>query len=742
MAGLLNAPRIVSSLESVETLQEDAVEAHELFAQMQSPTAHQAGPPGNDSRSCLKDLASNEALLERLGSQGSRMGHRASVQSAPVSPAASASTSSGAADSPMVAWTTGRQRAPTAVQGPSGADQMSTGMNVRPRQLRLGASSEDEATLCSHPTACGLASGPARTRRLVLDDSSSEGEEPAPATHSISLSATALLSPEAHLDQERHGSPGARSAGSSAASTPLQFSRSIVRGPRSHHTRLSDASEEASAVDANAPADECDDDSPEVTFTRSVARGRTVRFRLSSQFEGSDSDAGSDGGPSSVEHRARPIVGRQPCIQSPAQDEAVRDDAYAFSSGDDMVGAGEARMQVQLAGSDSSSPIVLSDSDDDSTADGLGNRSVRTSTVPMRNQENVCTPKSDVPPAPDSATPARMPLENMEAQLNTRLTDTFASSELPANWLPTMGSLTAPALRTRLPGGQQELPATPKTAPREFVPATPAKSARPAVTPMSVAAFRRRRSALAASMLQEFNATVFGNRLPEDLEISWNAHLRTTAGTTHYKREPPTRPTEPPRHTARVELSSKVLDSRERLRATLLHELCHVAAWVLPPHAAKPPHGPAFKRWAVAAAAAHPDVPVTTCHSYDIHVPFQWQCENPECAQVYRRHSKSIDVARQACGHCRARLSFLGKFRPDGTPAKARTPSAFSAFVRDNFADVRAACPSGTPHQAVMSALSARWREHKAAAGSECQTGDNSSAAVRSLDSALARIKL
>jgi hypothetical protein len=83
-----------------------------------------------------------------------------------------------------------------------------------------------------------------------------------------------------------------------------------------------------------------------------------------------------------------------------------------------------------------------------------------------------------------------------------------------------------------------------------------------------------------------------------------------------------------------VELSSKVLDSRERLRATLLHELCHVASWVLPPHAAKPPHGPVFKRWATAAAAKHPDVPVTTCHFYDIHVPFQWQCENPECAPL------------------------------------------------------------------------------------------------------------
>lgn len=44
------------------------------------------------------------------------------------------------------------------------------------------------------------------------------------------------------------------------------------------------------------------------------------------------------------------------------------------------------------------------------------------------------------------------------------------------------------------------------------------------------------------------------------------------------------------RYTARVELSSKVLDSSDRLRRTLVHELCHVAAWLLD-HVAKPPHG-------------------------------------------------------------------------------------------------------------------------------------------------------
>ena len=33
-----------------------------------------------------------------------------------------------------------------------------------------------------------------------------------------------------------------------------------------------------------------------------------------------------------------------------------------------------------------------------------------------------------------------------------------------------------------------------------------------------------------------------------------------------------------------MELSAKVVDAPAKLRATLLHELCHVAAWLLPPH--------------------------------------------------------------------------------------------------------------------------------------------------------------
>ena len=43
------------------------------------------------------------------------------------------------------------------------------------------------------------------------------------------------------------------------------------------------------------------------------------------------------------------------------------------------------------------------------------------------------------------------------------------------------------------------------------------------------------------------------------------------------------------RYLASVQLATKVIDSEAKLRATLLHELCHVATWVLPPHVAKVP---------------------------------------------------------------------------------------------------------------------------------------------------------
>lgn len=43
-------------------------------------------------------------------------------------------------------------------------------------------------------------------------------------------------------------------------------------------------------------------------------------------------------------------------------------------------------------------------------------------------------------------------------------------------------------------------------------------------------------------------------------------------------------------HVCTIDLATKVTDTEEKLRHTLAHELCHIAAWVLSGEI-KPPHG-------------------------------------------------------------------------------------------------------------------------------------------------------
>lgn len=47
----------------------------------------------------------------------------------------------------------------------------------------------------------------------------------------------------------------------------------------------------------------------------------------------------------------------------------------------------------------------------------------------------------------------------------------------------------------------------------------------------------------------------------------------------------------------RIELSTKVCDSADRVRDTLLHELCHAAVWII--DGENGGHGPVWKRWYV-----------------------------------------------------------------------------------------------------------------------------------------------
>jgi len=230
--------------------------------------------------------------------------------------------------------------------------------------------------------------------------------------------------------------------------------------------------------------------------------------------------------------------------------------------------------------------------------------------------------------------------------------------------------------------------------------------------------FKKEKVQLTQKLFESLNTLGFHDRLPSNLSIVWNKKLRTTAGITKLKlssssSSSPSGSSGAPNRSALIELSEKVIDCEERLRLTLLHELCHAAAWLLDGER-KPPHGPAFWKWAK-TASQRTSLSVTTCHSYEIHKPYHFECVNESCGISYNRHSKKgVDVDRSRCGVCRSQIVFKGAFNADGTPKKQREPSAFSLFVSENFAKVRASHATSSQRE-IMTHLGALFKKTNAA---------------------------
>lgn len=73
-------------------------------------------------------------------------------------------------------------------------------------------------------------------------------------------------------------------------------------------------------------------------------------------------------------------------------------------------------------------------------------------------------------------------------------------------------------------------------------------------------------------------------------------------------------------------------DVLDRLRDTLIHEMCHAATWLI--NGVRDGHGNFWKLYARKATVMHPELPmVTRCHSYDIKYKFQYQCTR--CQNTY-----------------------------------------------------------------------------------------------------------
>lgn len=157
--------------------------------------------------------------------------------------------------------------------------------------------------------------------------------------------------------------------------------------------------------------------------------------------------------------------------------------------------------------------------------------------------------------------------------------------------------------------------------------------------------------------------------------------------------------------TAAIDLSDKVITSGDRLRCTLIHELCHAATWIFNDDRG---HGATWKAWARKSNATFPDLPpIERCHAYDIEYKYTYQCTL--CGAKSHAHSKSKKVELIRCAYCHGAIEiFLNKKTKDGTvcPTPVRKASGFAAFVKVAYKEFKL---PGVAHADVMRQLSAKF---------------------------------
>ncbi|XP_053638684.2 uncharacterized protein [Cherax quadricarinatus] len=236
---------------------------------------------------------------------------------------------------------------------------------------------------------------------------------------------------------------------------------------------------------------------------------------------------------------------------------------------------------------------------------------------------------------------------------------------------------------------------------------------------MYIKNFRKHREQLTEKLHRYYNAHVFENKLPPVMSIKWNARMTKTAGFCYYQIDR----SKPNGRGARIELSTKVIDAPERLRDTLIHELCHAAAWIISGY--KDGHGPLWKAWAAQAVRTFPELPaINRCHSYEISCKYTYRCTR--CLHSIGRHSKSLDTQKKVCGYCRGKFELVVNSQKGiqstgngisisagATPKTPRTPGAFAIFVKENYGTVKKS-GGNLKHAEVMKILSTNFGKMKA----------------------------
>ncbi|RVE48723.1 hypothetical protein evm_006617 [Chilo suppressalis] len=222
--------------------------------------------------------------------------------------------------------------------------------------------------------------------------------------------------------------------------------------------------------------------------------------------------------------------------------------------------------------------------------------------------------------------------------------------------------------------------------------------------------FKTLREQLTRRLYVEFNKVVFDNALEEDMPILWDAKLRSTAGTTTNRLLKNSKGER--RRTSTIKLSTKVLDGPQRLRDTLIHELCHSATWIIDGEL-KAGHGPLWKKWATHSLRKYPELgEISRCHDMQIHFKYCYKCT--KCGYSIPRHSKSIDITKKCCGYCRGTFELtLNKKTKDGavisTPARKGETNEFAMYVKENYGTLK----NGRKHAEVMKMLGEQFSAKK-----------------------------
>ncbi|XP_004535098.1 spindle pole body component 110 [Ceratitis capitata] len=187
--------------------------------------------------------------------------------------------------------------------------------------------------------------------------------------------------------------------------------------------------------------------------------------------------------------------------------------------------------------------------------------------------------------------------------------------------------------------------------------------------------YRTKKEELANLLYELYNEKLFDKKLHAPLK--WNKKLCNTAGRCLNKKKLGVR-------TSVIELSEKVLTSADRLRCTLIHELCHAATWIFNGEGG---HGSTWKQWALKANQVFPEIPkIGVCHQYEIEYKYTYKCTL--CAAKSHAHSKSKKVENIRCSYCHGAIEiFLNRKDKDGNvmSTPVREAKGFAKFVKDNY---------------------------------------------------------